>query len=95
MKTETIVLLIVVLGAHSLLVLGDCLFGGMNLKAEESYSLPGECVQFTCQAGGAMTGKICPSVGSLRWPCKMVEDTKKPFPLCCPYIDCGEKDLRL
>ncbi|EDW06667.1 venom peptide MmKTx1 [Drosophila mojavensis] len=94
MKTETIVLLIVVLGAHSLLVLGDCVFVGQNLKVGDSYSPPGQCVQFTCQAGGAITGKACPALATLQ-PCKMVEDDTKPFPLCCPYYDCGEKDLRL
>ncbi|XP_030079954.1 U-scoloptoxin(16)-Sm2a [Drosophila hydei] len=93
MKTETVVLLIVVLGAHSLLVLGDCAFGGQNLKVGQRYSPPGRCTEYTCHTGGALTAKTCPSLASLK-PCKLVEDATQPFPKCCPYFDC-EQNLRL
>ncbi|EDW86278.1 uncharacterized protein Dwil_GK17235 [Drosophila willistoni] len=88
MKAVTFVLCILVLGAHSLLVMAvDCESGGHKLKVGESYKPADRCVQYTCTAPGSITGKTCASAASLK-PCRIVQDVTKPFPQCCPKFEC-------
>ncbi|XP_030568919.1 U-scoloptoxin(16)-Er8a [Drosophila novamexicana] len=93
MQPVTVVLCLLVLGAHMLLVLSDCEVGGQSLKVGQTYKPPGRCIEHTCQANGSVKGKTCPSVATLK-PCKLVENVNEAFPKCCPYYDC-DNNLKL
>ncbi|EDV44500.1 uncharacterized protein Dana_GF20393 [Drosophila ananassae] len=89
MQPVTFVLCLVVLGAHSLLVFGaDCEIAGQKLNKGETYKPPDRCIQHTCLgAPRRIQTVMCPSVASLK-PCKLVSDTSKPYPACCPKYEC-------
>ncbi|XP_002134022.3 venom toxin OcyC11 [Drosophila pseudoobscura] len=90
MKWLDFVLCLVFLGTHSQLVqtvdLG-CEFRGLKLLRGQSYQPADQCMQYTCQDAKLMVGKACPLVAGPK-RCKLVSDATKPYPKCCPKLQC-------
>ncbi|XP_034490753.1 venom peptide HsVx1 [Drosophila innubila] len=90
MLPVTFVLCTLVLGAHLMLVLGfDCEYKGQKFMAGENLHLQDECALFTCHSPVLSSTLSCPSVVRAL-PCRKLKgDVSKPFPECCPRLDCS------
>ncbi|XP_074032378.1 complement inhibitor CirpT3-like [Leptinotarsa decemlineata] len=66
---------------------GHCYYSEMSMKDGEVKRIEGQCATATCGSDRNVYLKGCGAT-SKEAPCKIVEDLSKPYPDCCPKLQC-------
>nr|AIW62546.1 PXCC family protein [Scytodes thoracica] len=69
-------------------VYGDCIYEGKEMKEDDMYFPEGKCMQIICREKYYSINGC--EVHRKKKGCEKVNDPSKPYPGCCPKLQCSD-----